>query len=205
MLRSVLRSLVALGMGVALASTALAAGDPVAGKTKFSGCASCHTAPGYIQSSNPPYHAPRLAGQHADDLLTALNAYQNGERQHPVMHTNSFPLNAQDMQDVTAFLASLRGSEPPAPVRGNADAGKAKSGTCTACHGIDGNGPVTTYPRLAGQYEDYLRKALADYQSGARRNEVMKGIVLFLSPRDLDDLAAWFASQPNGLSSVPHN
>lgn len=33
----------------------------------------------------------------------------------------------------------------------------------------------------------------------------MKSIVLFLSPRDLDDLAAWFASQPNGLSSVPHN
>lgn len=44
------------------------------------------------------------------------------------------------MQDVTAFLASLRGSEPPAPVRGNADTGKAKSGTFCACHGDDGNG-----------------------------------------------------------------
>ena len=56
--------------------------------------------------------------------------------------------------------------EAPSPIRGNADAGKAKSAACVACHGIDGNSVINLYPRLNGQHEDYLHKVLADYQSG---------------------------------------
>ena len=93
----------------------------------------------------------------------------------------------------------------PAAPTAKADPAKGKAlaeQVCAACHGADGNGNIPLYPRLAGQHEDYLRKALGDYQSGARRNPVMKGMVASLSARDLDDLAAWFASQPNGLTVV---
>lgn len=84
---------------------------------------------------------------------------------------------------------------------GNADAGKAKSAqVCVACHGVDGNKPSTPdQPILAGQHADYLYKALADYKSGKRSNPIMKGFAAQLSKKDMEDLAAWFASQKSNL------
>ena len=200
-MQSVRRQLIAIGIGATLAGAAQAAGDPEAGKVKFATCGGCHAIPGHT-NAYPNYHVPRLGGQHPDYILAALNGYRSGERQHPTMQANAFTLSEQDLRDIAAFLAGARTPEAPSPIRGDASAGKAKSGTCAACHGADGNGNIPLYPRLAGQHEDYLRKALGDYQSGARRNPVMKGMVASLSARDLDDLAAWFASQPNGLTVV---
>ena len=48
---------------------------------------------------------------------------------------------------------------------------------------------------LAGQYYDYLVKALSDYKSGKRTNPIMKGFAAQLSKQDMEDLAAWFSSQ----------
>ena len=57
---------------------------------------------------------------------------------------------------------------------------------CVACHGKDFVTPVDpTYPKLAGQYPDYLEKALRDYQSGARKNPIMAGIAKPLSRADI--------------------
>ena len=58
------------------------------------------------------------------------------------------------------------------------EAGKKKvQEVCAACHGIDGATPTTPdYPKLAGQYPDYLAKALRDYKSGARKNPIMAGM-----------------------------
>lgn len=78
---------------------------------------------------------------------------------------------------------------------GNVAKGKEKSATCVACHGADGNSSMASFPRLAGQHEDYLLQALNAYKSGKRKNEVMKGIVAPLSKEDMADLAAYFASQ----------
>lgn len=200
-MQSVRRQLIAMGMGAVLAGAVQAAGDPAAGKNKFNTCAGCHAIPG-LTNAYPNYHVPRLGGQHPDYVVIALKEYRAGERQHPTMRANASPLSDQDAQDVAAFLASVKADEAPAPIRGNAAAGKAKSATCVACHNVDGNSTIPLYPRLAGQYEDYLRKALGDYKSGARVNVVMKGIVTPLSEQDLDDLAAWFASQPKGLTVV---
>lgn len=187
-----------------LAGTVQAAGDPAAGKAKFETCTGCHAIPGYT-NAYPTYHVPRLGGQHSDYVMTALKAYQAGERKHPTMHANASPLNEQDMQDIAAYVASVKPAPEPNPVRGNVAAGKTKSATCAACHGPDGNGNIPLYPRLAGQYEDYLLKALHDYQSGARQNAVMKGMATPLSAQDIADLAAYFASQPKGLSTVTPN
>ncbi len=70
---------------------------------------------------------------------------------------------------------------------------------CAACHGMDGNNQVADNPKLGGQYPDYLAKALRDYQSGLRKNPVMAGFVDKLSNQDIENLAAYYASQPAAL------
>jgi len=70
---------------------------------------------------------------------------------------------------------------------------------CAACHGMDGNSQVADNPKLGGQYPDYLAKALRDYQSGLRKNPVMAGFVDKLSSQDIENLAAYYASQPAAL------
>lgn len=84
---------------------------------------------------------------------------------------------------------------------GNAAAGKAKAAqACAACHGAEGNKPTAPEnPILAGQYQDYLVKALKDYKAGKRGNAIMKAFAATLSIQDMDDLAAWFASQKSEL------
>lgn len=78
------------------------------------------------------------------------------------------------------------------------EAGKKKAAeVCAACHGPDGNATTTAaYPKLAGQYADYLSKALHDYKSGERKDPIMAGMAAPLDNKDIDNLAAYFASQP---------
>ncbi len=72
---------------------------------------------------------------------------------------------------------------------------------CAACHGKDGNTPIDpTYPRLAGQHDDYLRHALLAYQSEQRKNPIMGAQAKQLSRADIDNLAAYYASLPGQLS-----
>ncbi len=80
-------------------------------------------------------------------------------------------------------------------------AGQAKAKEiCQACHGLDGNSTVADYPKLGGQYPDYLAKALRDYKSGARKNPIMAGFAGALTAQDIDNLAAYYASQPPVLA-----
>jgi len=88
-----------------------------------------------------------------------------------------------------------------AAARGDAQRGRAKAAElCAACHGPDGAKPSTPdQPVLAGQYYDYLVRALLDYKAGKRNNAIMKGFAANLTQREIEDLAAWFAAQPGGL------
>jgi cytochrome c553 len=72
---------------------------------------------------------------------------------------------------------------------------------CVACHGVDGNSANHEYPKIGGQHPDYLAKALRDYQSGARNNAIMKGFAGMLKSEDIDNVAAWYASQKRELSA----
>ena len=85
--------------------------------------------------------------------------------------------------------------------RGNEEAGKNKAAqVCAACHGPDGNKPsAPDQPILAGQYYDYLVRALTDYKIGRRNNPIMKGFAAPLSSQDIEDLSAWFASRKSNL------
>lgn len=76
-------------------------------------------------------------------------------------------------------------------------AGKQKATEiCQSCHGLDGNSPAPDFPRIGGQHRDYLAKALRDYKSGRRKNPVMAGFAAALGRADIDNLAAYYASQP---------
>ena len=78
------------------------------------------------------------------------------------------------------------------PAKGERIAGQ----VCAACHGVDGNSPLSANPNLAGQHADYLYKQLTEYKSGARANAIMAGMVANLSDEDMRDLAAFYASKP---------
>jgi cytochrome c553 len=103
------------------------------------------------------------------------------------------------MKQLVAFVVAA-GLCAPAFAAGNAETGKQKSQACAACHGPNGNQPMTPdFPRLAGQHPDYLLKALHDYKSGARKNPIMAGQVANLSAQDMADLAAFFSKQDGTL------
>ena len=86
-------------------------------------------------------------------------------------------------------------------VNGNIAVGKEKASTvCTACHGQDGNKTLdNTYPKLAGQYSDYLLKTLKEYKSGKRSNAIMAGQAQSLTEADMANLASYYESLPSQL------
>ncbi|WP_406856807.1 cytochrome c [Alsobacter sp. KACC 23698] len=73
-------------------------------------------------------------------------------------------------------------------------AGRQKALQCQTCHGLDGLSKIPEAPHLAGQVEDYLVKALKDYKSGARKNEMMSVVAPNLSDGDMADLAAYYSA-----------
>ncbi|WP_431857000.1 c-type cytochrome [Azospirillum sp.] len=86
---------------------------------------------------------------------------------------------------------------------GDPQAGRRKAGQCQTCHGLDGVAKIPQAPNLAGQQELYLKKALTDYKTGARRNEMMSLVAPALSEQDIDDLAAYYAAIPVEVKAPP--
>ena len=86
-----------------------------------------------------------------------------------------------------AIIASAQAAGDPA-------AGRKAAVQCQACHGLDGKAKIPEAPNLAGQTEPYLAKALGDYRTGERKNEVMALVAPKLSDQDIADLAAYYAS-----------
>lgn len=104
------------------------------------------------------------------------------------------------MKKIIFTLALMLGVVGVAQAQGDVEAGKAKSATCAACHGADGNSPTDMYPKLAGQHASYLTKQLVEFKAAAtggegRANAIMGGMAMPLSEQDMADLAAYFASQ----------
>jgi len=84
---------------------------------------------------------------------------------------------------------------PAAHAAGSAESGRAKSMTCAACHGPDGNSLNPQWPNLAGQHATYIVRMLKAFKSGERENVLMSGQAMTLSEQDMEDLAAYFESQ----------
>ena len=97
--------------------------------------------------------------------------------------------------------------------KGDAAAGRdfaAKGGNgaapCASCHGADGNAPIDgMYPKLGGQYADYIAHSLQAYRNGTRAGAtatVMAAQAKGLSDQQIADLAAFFGSQKGGLKAL---
>ena len=96
---------------------------------------------------------------------------------------------------VFTAIISLFGGVSTAWAGGDAAAGKAKAGTCSGCHGADGNSVNPEWPKLAGQGDGYLDKQLKDFKGGARKNATMAPMVAALSEQDMADLSSFYSSQ----------
>ena len=97
---------------------------------------------------------------------------------------------------VTAFAADNAEDVKQRMGAGDPVAGQGKIAICKACHGEDGNGTQPGYPKLSGQYADYILKQINDFKSGLRKDPMMSAMVQSAgNDQDLLDIAAYFASQ----------
>ena len=99
--------------------------------------------------------------------------------------------------------AALLAATLPAQAADVAKGEQLAQAQCAACHGKDfKTGIDPSYPKLAGQYPEYLEKALRDYQTGARKNPIMAGLAKPLSRADIQNLAAYLSELPSPLSNT---
>lgn len=105
------------------------------------------------------------------------------------------------LASVVLVLMGVAGAAQAAPV-GDATAGQGKAMVCAACHGMDGNSFVPTFPKLAGQHPSYIAKQLAAFKAGERKDEVMAPMAAPLSEQDAADLAAYFSSQKASVGTA---
>ncbi len=194
-------------------------GNADAGKTKAASCASCHGATGISAIGT----FPNLAGQKDAYIVKQLADFKSGARTNMMMAPMAANLSEQDMADLAAYFSiqkrtseeAVASDDSSAPATasaagsveivtsttakglyaGDVKAGQEKSVMCASCHGADGNSLIAIYPKLAGQSASYTAKQLANFKSGERVNSIMAGMVAGLSPKDMDDLAAYFAVQ----------
>jgi cytochrome c553 len=96
---------------------------------------------------------------------------------------------------ITAISLILLISANSYAAGGDAIKGKTLSQTCAACHNIDGNSVNPIWPKIAGQHTSYIVKQLKNFKDGKRVNAQMTGMVAALSDQDMEDIAAYFASQ----------
>jgi cytochrome c553 len=191
-----------------------AAGDAKAGEKKVAMCIGCHGIVGYQASFPEIYKVPKISGQGAKYIVSALTAYKNGDRKHPTMRGIAESLSDKDMADVAAYYSShgvvAGASIPDKAAEGSGKAAElVKKGGCVSCHGENFSKAVDPgYPKLAGQHADYLFVALKSYKHdtnpiAGRSNGVMGGMVKQFSNNELKELANYLSALPGELKTVP--
>jgi cytochrome c553 len=206
------QAVIAVGF-IAVAQGALAAGDAAAGAEKVAVCAACHGSDG----NSPAPTFPKIAGLGEKYLLKQLKDIKSGQR--PVLEMTGMldGLNDQDLADVAAFFNSkpmqLSGSLPQS-VRVNAgievdglELGERifRSGNpvvgapaCSGCHSPRGLGnDPAGYPRLSGQYAEYIEKQLRAFRAGERVNDgdqrTMRQVTEYLTDSEIKAVANYIS------------
>jgi cytochrome c553 len=95
---------------------------------------------------------------------------------------------------IAAACAVTAGAARDGFAAGDVAAGRQKALMCQTCHGLDGQAKIPEAPSLAGQSVTYLVKALNDYRSGARKNDMMSLVAPTLKDKDVEDLAAYYSA-----------
>jgi cytochrome c553 len=183
----------------AAGDTSTLKGNPVHGKAISYTCLGCHGIAGY-RNAYPNYSVPKLVGQHPEYIIAALQEYKGDQRSHLTMHSQASTLSDQDMADIAAYFS---GSVlQPGPVPANAPPAPAAVAVCAACHGATGVSAVANYPILAGQYPDYLRREIAEYKDGGRKNPIMSAMSATIKDADVDALAEYFSKMRPSLGTL---
>ncbi|MEG0051858.1 MAG: c-type cytochrome [Comamonas sp.] len=196
-----------------LAQAQAVSGDAKAGQGKIAMCIGCHGIPGYQASFPEVYKVPMIGGQNAAYIVSALQAYKKGERKHPTMRGIADSLSDQDMADVAALYASHGKAKDAKPREASAAvAPLLQKGACFSCHGEAFSKPIDpSYPKVAGQYSDYVFRALQSYKTEGnphigRSNGVMAGIAKQFNNNELQLLAKYIGSLDSEMQVVaqPH-
>ncbi|MET0343948.1 MAG: c-type cytochrome [Polyangiales bacterium] len=178
-------------------------GDEVGGGTLAARCARCHGARGEGRGSAA---FPKLAGQRSEYQIAALEAYARGARHSGIMQPIAAGLDVREMRALSAYYARLpvsaSESEPARRERGRSIArdGIPAKGVpaCAPCHGPLPGGRNAAYPRLAGQYADYLAQQLTlfrdDRRGGSPYAPLMRHVAARLDPEAMRDVAAYYAA-----------
>jgi cytochrome c553 len=221
-MNKLLTTMFALGVafGTVSAQAQTVTGKVEDGAKKTAMCVGCHGIIGY-QASFPEIHkVPKIAGQSATYIRSALAAYKAGDRKHPTMRAIADSLTEQDMADLAAYYAQLgvkEGDAPPAtPAKQPSERVQAlitrdKANACTTCHGANFNTPNDgTVAKLAGQHADYLFVALKSYKVEnhaqlGRSNGVMGGQAKKFTNAELKELAGYISSLPGEVKTVPES
>ena len=197
--------------------TAATAQDAAKGKEKAAMCIGCHGIVGYQASFPVVYKVPAIAGQGEKYLVNSLQAYKKGERKHPTMRAIAITLTDADMADLAAYYTKLGASsvkpvsDTPAVAPSAAVNELLTKGACASCHGANFNKPIDpSYPKIAGQYNDYLYQALKSYAVGnnmnyGRGNAIMGGQVKQFKLEELKQMANYIGSLPGELHTVPQS
>ncbi len=106
---------------------------------------------------------------------------------------------------VTGVLASLLGVAPANAAGDAAKAAPIVTQICAACHGVDGNSMVPMYPKLAGQFPEYITKQLTNFKAGDRKNPIMSGMVATLTPENMINLGAYFGTKTAKAGTAKSN
>ena len=189
-------------------------GDAAVGAGKVAMCVGCHGIVGYQASFPEIYKVPKISGQGAKYITSALIAYKQGDRKHPTMRAIGESLSDQDIADVAAYYAaSGAGAGIAAPGKAPEASGKTaelvKKGACITCHGDSFSKPLDpAYPKIAGQHADYLFVALKAYKTEnnakvGRSNGVMAGVAKQFTNNELKEMAVYLSKLPGELQVVP--
>lgn len=176
-------------------------------------CARCHDDGASAPASA---YVPRLAGMSAAYLRLALKQYAEGVRHSGIMQPIVARLGSEEMQRLAQYYSRLppAGNDIPSMAPDAIERGRsiATGGVpaedippCLACHGRSAR---DVFPRLAGQQAPYIVNQLELWQRGLRDDSVtgaiMAPIARRLSPRQIEDVAAYFSTLPRdaGLTGV---
>ena len=165
-----------------------AAGDAAAGKKAAAACAGCHGDTGV--ASDPA--TPSLAGQDAQYLATATQAYKDGARKDETMKSMVAGLDDGAIKNIAAFYAA---QQPQAPKVRRPVSLAELTERCDRCHGVNGNSIDPLVPAIAAQRADWLEPVLNAYRTGARTSTAMAAMSSVMSETEVKDLAAYYSRQ----------
>ena len=169
------------------------------GKALSAPCAACHGEDGNSKAPG----TPTLAGQQPHYLVAAIQEYHQGDRKTGAMKPSVGDSSKLELENLALYYAAQTPIQRAAPTRGDAKAGEPLTAMCGGCHGAGGVSTDSATPSLAGQDADYLLKSIKSYRT-TRRNWGMQRYVAGLSDKDVDNIAAYYASQqPKAADQTP--